>query len=103
MKDNNYKLAITIGYFALVVVGMAGITLIVLFRPDATASMIQTVVMILGLASTATVTFYMLGKVITNTNGANTALRDTIAEKDQVIASQQHQLLSVVSQAPPAP
>jgi len=91
--DAKYKLVITIAYFTLAVVGLIAVTLIVVFRPDATATIIQFVGTTMTIASTGAVTFYMLGKIATQTNGANTALRE---ENAKLTA----QLLSVVGNAP---
>lgn len=100
--DTRYKLVITISYFALAVVALAVVTLIVIFRPDATATIIQFVGTTLAVASTGAVTFYMLGKqnekieqVKVQTNGANSALRE---ENAKLTA----QLLSVVGNSPTA-
>lgn len=91
--DGKYKLAITLAYFSLVAVSLVVVGLIVVFRPDATATIIQFVGTTLAVASTGAVTFYMLGKIATQTNGTNTALR----EENAKLAAQ---LLSVVGNAP---
>ena len=77
------KTAITIGYFALGAVALVVVTLIAIFRPDATATIIQFVGTVLGIASTGAVTFYMLGKqneklekVEKQTNGTLSALHE---------------------------
>jgi len=59
---DKYKLTITVAYFGLAAIALVVISLIVIFRPDATATIIQFTGTILGIASTAAVTFYMLGK-----------------------------------------
>ena len=100
--DSKYKLAITIGYFGLAAVCLLVVGLIAVFRPDATATIIQFVGNTLGIASTGAVTFYLLGKqnekieqVKVQTNGANTALRE---ENAKLTA----QLIAVVGNAPKA-
>lgn len=94
--DARYKLAITIAYFALIVIAFLVVGLIVVFRPDATATIIQFAGTTLAVASTGAVTFYMLGKIATQTNGTNAALRAENAELNR-------QLLQVVAAAPAAP
>lgn len=92
--DAKYKLVITIAYFTLAVVGLIAVVLIVVFRPDATATIIQFVGTTMAIASTGAVTFYMLGKIATQTNGANTALRERNAQLED-------QIKSLIVQAPP--
>lgn len=60
--NERYKQVITLGYFALVAVSLVVVAMIVLFRPDATAALMSFVGTVLAVASTAAVTFYMLGK-----------------------------------------
>ena len=100
--DNKYKLVITIAYFALAVIGLMVVALIVIFRPDATATIIQFVGTTMAIASTGAVTFYMLSRqdkkieqVASQTNGTLSKLREENA-------SLQAQLLSVVGNAPAA-
>jgi len=96
------KLPIILGYFALAVIGLVAVVVIMIFRPDATATIINYVGTIMAVASTGAVTFYMLGKqnqtieqVKVQTNGANTALREENAKLTK-------QLLAVVGSAPDA-
>jgi len=91
--DAKYKLVITIAYFALIIIVLAVVGLIIAFRPDATATIIQFAGTTLTVASTAAVTFYMLGKIATQTNGANTALR----ERNEQL---ENQVKSLIAQAP---
>jgi len=100
--DNKYKLVITIAYFVLAVVAVIVVALIAIFRPDATATMIQFIGTVLGIASTGAVTFYMLGKqnekieqVKVQTNGANSELRE---ENARLTA----QILAIVGNSPKA-
>ena len=99
---DKYKLVIILGYFALAVIGSAAVVIIMVFRPDATATIINYVGTIMGIASTGAVTFWMLGsqakqiaEVKTLSNGTLTALREENARLNA-------QLLSVVGAAPPA-
>lgn len=92
-----------IAFFALVLVALLVVTLIMIFRPDATATIIQFVGSILATASTAAVTFYMLGetnkkiaKVDHQTNGTLSALQ---AENAKLT----NQLLAVVGTSPAQP
>ncbi len=100
---DKYKLVIILGYFGLAVIASAAVVLIIILRPDATATIINYVGTIMAVASTGAVTFYMLGsqgrkieEVKTLSNGTLSALRD---ENAQLHA----QLLSVVSSAPSVP
>lgn len=60
--NERYKSVITIGYFVLGGVALIVVGLIVAFRPDATATIINFVGTTMAVASTGAVTFYMLGK-----------------------------------------
>jgi len=97
---DKFKFAIIIAYFGLAVIASAAVVLIIIFRPDATATIINYVGTIMAVASTGAVTFYMLGsqakkieQVAVQTNGANTALREENARLTS-------QLLAVVGSAP---
>ena len=97
------KLPIILGYFGLGFVCLVIVTIIMIFRPDATATIIQFVGTIMGIASTGAVTFYMLGEqgkkietVEKQTNGINSALREENAELTR-------KLLQVVGSSPSAP
>jgi len=94
------KTILVVCYFALALIGLAAVALIMIFRPDATATLIQFVGTILALAASAAVTFHALGAqskeievVKKQTNGANTELRE---ENAKLTA----QLLSIVGNAP---
>lgn len=96
-------------YIALAMVGVIVVAVIAVIAPEQFAAVVTFVLTILGLASTAAATFYLLGsqqrtleEVKTNTNGNLTAMREQLAEKDRMIAEQQRQLLQVVGASPPA-
>lgn len=91
--DTRYKLVISLAFLALIVVMTCAVVLILIFRPDATATIIQFVGTTFTVASTAIVTFYMLGKIATQTNGANTALR----ERNEQL---ENQIKSLIAQSP---
>jgi len=111
---DKFKFAIIIAYFGLAVIASAAVVLIIILRPDATATIINYVGTIMAVASTGAVTFYMLGsqakkveqlavkteQVAVQTNGVNSALRDRLAEKDASIEQLQSQLLSIVGSSP---
>lgn len=104
------KLPMILGFFVLVVLGLAAVTLIILFRPDATATIITAVTTLLGLASTAAVTFYLLNEqakkideVKTHVNGNLSAEREGRIAAELKAEALQRQLLSVVGNAPAAP
>jgi predicted transcriptional regulator len=78
----NKNLLVVIPYFALVLAGLIMLGLIAIFAPEQLDKSAQQTTTLLGIASAAVVTFYMLGKqnatleeVKTQTNGTNTALR----------------------------
>jgi hypothetical protein len=90
------KTLVAAGYFALVLVAILVVTLIILLRPDASATIINFVGTTLAIAVTSIITLNALGKqnekiaeVKTQTNGTLSALRE---ENTRLTA----QLLSVV-------
>jgi sensor histidine kinase YesM len=77
------KNLIVVLYFALVALSFVCLVLIVIFAPAYLDKAMQNSISLLGIASTAVVTIYMLGKqnatleeVKTQTNGTNTTLRE---------------------------
>lgn len=103
------KNLIIILYFALAAIMAIGLIVVTIVAPAQLDSTVGWVVQMLGLASTAAVTIYLLGsqqktleEVKTNTNGNLTAMREQLAAKDATIADQQRQLLQVVGASPPA-
>lgn len=77
------KTVVFIAFTALAAVGIAGLVVLMIHRPDATATFTSTLVTILGLAVTAAGTFYALGKqgekidtIKTQTNGTLSVLRE---------------------------
>ena len=104
------KLPIILGYFGLGFVCLVIVTIIMIFRPDATATIIQFVGTIMGIASTGAVTFYMLGEqgkkieeVKTHVNGNLSAERDRADRAEERAQAAEQQLLSVVGNSPDAP
>lgn len=94
------RTAITIGFFTLAALGVIGAVLILTVRPESFEALTSLLVTILGIATTGAVTFSALDKqdkkldtIRTQTNGANTALRD---ENTSLTA----QLLAVVGNTP---
>lgn len=76
----------------LLVLGIAGVVLLHLFRPDASATFIQTIVTFAGILTTTITLLYGLGKVNDRievvrkqTNGTLSALREEIERKEAVI------------------
>lgn len=103
------KNLIVILYFGLAAVGLILIALVAIFAPDQLETIATQVGIVLGLASTAAISIYLLGKqastleeVKTQTNGNLTVLRQQLAAKDAELADAQRQLLQVVSASPPA-
>jgi hypothetical protein len=103
------KTAVVLGYLALMVFGMIGAVVILLFKPDSFGVLTSFILTVLALASTFTVLVYGLGKqdakldaIKTQTNGINTALREENAKLHEDKAALTAQLLAVVSNAPPS-
>ena len=99
---DNTKLAVILGYFALVALSLAGGTLVLIFRPEQFAAAGAFLGATLAGATGAAVTIYMLGaqtkkieEVKVLSNGTLTALRE---ENTRLNA----QLLAVVGSAPSA-
>lgn len=70
------KTAVFITFVALAAVGLIGTVVLIIHRPDATATFTSLLITVLGLATTAAGTFYALGKqnekldtIKTQTNG----------------------------------
>lgn len=91
--DNKYKLVITIAYFALAIVAIVVVGLIATFRPDATATMIQFVGTVLGIASTGAVTFYMLGKQNEKIEEVRAQTNGNLSAKERKIEALQSEVI----------
>ncbi|SDP07366.1 hypothetical protein SAMN04487788_1949 [Microbacterium testaceum StLB037] len=97
------------GAIALIVVlGVVGVVLLHLFRPDASATFIQTIVTFAGILTVAITTIYGLGKlgdrveVVQRQTNGNLAMRDRIiAEKDAQIAALHVEKVELAKQLPP--
>lgn len=103
------KNLIVILYFSLAGVAVTLAALVAILAPEQFEKTFQGLLQVLGLASTAAVTIYLLGKqsttleeVKTQTNGNLTAMREQLAEKDRQLADKDRQLLQVVHSAAPA-
>lgn len=77
------KTAAFLAFVGLAAIGLIGAVVLLIHRPDASATFIAMVVTVLGLASTAAATFYALGKqgekldtIKTQTNGTLSKLRE---------------------------
>lgn len=87
------KTAVTLGFLALVLVGLTGAIIVTILRPDAIGSLVSIIVTVLGLASTGIVTFYALGKqgetidqIKTQTNGNTSRMLAQIEELQALLA-----------------
>lgn len=99
MKENMNKTAVTLGFFALGTVGLIGGILVLIFKPESASEIINLIVTVGGIASTAAVTFYMLGKqdeklsvVKSNTNGTLTRAENRATEAEAKAAELQARL-----------
>lgn len=116
MTDPNNKPAepvlsknLVFGAVSLIVFsGVVGVVLLHLFRPDATATFIQTISTFAGILTTLVVTLYSIGKVgdrievvRAQTNGTLTALQAKLAEKDETIAQLHGEKTDLARQLPP--
>lgn len=97
------KNLIVILYFSLAAVGLVLLGVVTIFAPASIEQTTSTFLQVLGLASTAAVTIYLLGsqakdiaEVKANVNGNLTKVTE---ERDDA----QRQLLQVVGKAPPVP
>jgi len=97
---DKFKLAIILGYFGLAFFATCAVVLIMIFRPDATATIIQFVGTVLGIASTGAVTFYMLGKQANQIAAVHTQVNGNLSKVTAERDSLQAQLLSVVGTSP---
>lgn len=96
------KTVLFVTFAALAAIGLVGGLVLLIHRPDATATFTSLLVTVLGLVATAAGTFYALGKqgdkleqIHKQTNGTLSALQE---ENARLTA----QLLSVVGNAPAA-
>jgi hypothetical protein len=92
----------------IVLFGVVGVLLLHLFRPDASATFIQTIVTFAGILTTAITLLYGLGKVgdridvvQKQTNGTLTSLREEIERKENVIREQNDRLIRQAEKIPP--
>ena len=92
----------------IIALGIIGVVLLYVFRPDATATFIQTVVTFAGILTTAITLLYGLGKVQERievvqrqTNGTLSAANATIAAKDREIAQLQADKVELAKRLPP--
>lgn len=96
------------GAIALIVIlGVIGVVLLHLFRPDASATFIQTIVTFSGILTVAITTIYGLGKlgervevVQKQTNGTLSALREEIERKEAVIQQLHGEKVDLARQVP---
>ncbi|MDY0827537.1 hypothetical protein SK224_00185 [Microbacterium sp. BG28] len=91
----------------IVVLGVIGVVLLHLFRPDASATFIQTIATFAGILTTTITLLYGLGKVQERvevvqkqTNGTLSELRAQLAEKDAEIAKHQADKVELARQVP---
>lgn len=94
---------------AIVILGVVGVVLLHLFRPDASATFIQTIVTFSGILTVAITTIYGLGKigervevVRTQTNGTLSTLHQRISDKDDELARKEDVIRTLLAaQEPP--
>lgn len=97
------KNLLVIAYFVLALAALAILVMVALIDPDQLDKVVQYILTVLGLASSAAVTFYMLGKqandiaeVKAQTNGTLSALREENANLH-------NQVLELATTSTPAP
>lgn len=98
------------GSIALIVtLGVVGVVLLHLFRPDASATFIQTITNFAGILTLAITTIYGLGKigarvevVQKQTNGTLSALREEVLRKEGVIQQLHDEKVELAKQLPPS-
>lgn len=97
------KNLIVVLYFGLAAIGVIILGLTTIFAPEQIDKTVGWVVQVLGLASTAAVTIYLLGKQATTLEEVKTNTNGKLSEKDAKIEELQKQLLQLVGSAPAAP
>lgn len=90
--SDKYKLAIILGFFGLIAVAISGVAVIAAFRPDATATMLNAAIVLLGVASPFAVTFYMLQKQAAKLDRVEAQTNGTLSAKDAEITKLRKQL-----------
>lgn len=79
--------------FALVVgIGIVGMTLIILIRPDATATMLNSLVILLGLLSGFAVTAHGLTQLTKKVEQVEKQTNGTLSKKDEEISALTHEI-----------
>lgn len=87
------KTLVTLAFIALALLAMIGVFLVLLLKPDGSAEAVTLAVTVLGIATTAVVTFYNLGKqgetiatIEKQTNGNTSALQSEVARLSTLLA-----------------
>jgi hypothetical protein len=97
---DKFKLIIILGYFALAVVGFILVGLVTIFAVDQVDRTVNFVVLLMGVASTGAVTFYMLGSQAKKLDAVHTQVNGNLSRVTAERDSLQAQLLAVVGSAP---
>lgn len=99
-----------IAVFVLLGLGIVGVLLLHLFRPDASATFIQTIVTFAGILTTTITLLYGLGKVNERievvqrqTNGTLSKLMEENTRKEDVIQRLHGEKVELAKQVPPSP
>lgn len=77
------KTALFITFAALAAVGLVGTVVLIIHRPDATATFTSLLITVLGLATTAAGTFYALGKQNEKLDTIKTQTNGNLSEKEK--------------------
>ena len=87
------KTLVTLAFIALALLGIVGVFLVLLLKPDGAGEAVTLVVTVLGIATTGVVTFYNMGKqgdtiqtIQRQTNGNTSALQAEVARLGSLLA-----------------
>jgi hypothetical protein len=86
------KTVVFITFACLAGIALVGAVVLLIVRPDASATFIQLIVTVLGLVSVAAGTFYGLGKQGEKLDEIKTQTNGTLSKRDDIIANLQLEL-----------
>lgn len=89
------SLTVFITIAVLILVGLVGATLIILIRPDATATFTNTFVLILGLATSFAGTVGLVSPIAKRVKQVEKQTNGTLSKKDEEIKNLQTQIITL--------
>lgn len=94
------KTAVFVTFAALAAVGLIGCTILLIFRPEATATFTSTLITVLGLAVSAAGTFYALGKQGEKIQEIQEQTNGNLHRRDQEIERLTRENIELAKQVP---